>query len=131
MGKISKIKSVQGAGTWNGKDGTLYYKYDYVMEDGEHFNGSHLTPDKFSVGEEVEYEITSVHQTYGKNAKLSKPGSSNAPFKGGGGKKGGSNKAFALSYAKDLAIAYINKGVDFTPEQIVENAKVFDNYLES
>ena len=74
MATTSKVKSVQGNGTWNGKDGTLFYRYDYVMEDGTALQASHKEQNKFKAGDEVEYEITRTHETYGHSGSVKKPG---------------------------------------------------------
>lgn len=69
----SKVKSVQANGTWNGKDGTLFYRYDYEMMDGEELQASHKTEMPFKPGDEVDYEITKTHPTYGSTGKVKKP----------------------------------------------------------
>lgn len=68
--KTSKVKAVQANGTWDSNYGT-FYKFEYVMEDGQVVNANHKTQDgNFKVGEEVEYEITNSQYN---NGKVSKP----------------------------------------------------------
>lgn len=43
----------------------------------------------------------------------------------------GKNRAFALSYAKDIAVARIMMGGTITPAQVLTNAVIFESYLEN
>jgi len=59
MPKTSKVKSIQGNGTWEGKYG-LMYKYEIVMENGdvgEYSSKKYTSPDliPFKAGSEIEY----------------------------------------------------------------------------
>lgn len=72
MKKLSKVKTVAGNGTWNGNDGTMYYKFEYLMEDGALLSASHKTDKHFNEGDEVEYEITKTNE-YGNYGKVSRP----------------------------------------------------------
>ena len=53
---VSKVKTVQGSGTYESKFGLLY-KFDYQLEDGTQLNANHKTQNSFPPGTEVEYEI--------------------------------------------------------------------------
>ena len=54
----TKVKSVQQNGTYNRKsDNKLMYKCEYVFEDGQELDASHLTQDRFKEGDEIEYEV--------------------------------------------------------------------------
>lgn len=57
----------------------------------------------------------------------------NKPNSGGGFKGGnrGGNESFALSYSKDVAIAYISQGKTIEPEKITSWAETFYNWMES
>ncbi len=58
----------------------------------------------------------------------------NKPNTGGGFQKGGSrggNESFALSYSKDLAIAYVGQGKLIEPEKVITWAEQFYNWMES
>ncbi len=104
---ISKVKTVQGSGTFenangvdlgNGKIG--FFKFEYTFEDGESLTANHKG-ESFKVGDEVEYEIVKKHDQYGNSGRVKKP--QQQPYNGGGSKRGGqSQAAFALSYAKDI-----------------------------
>lgn len=126
MKKTSKVKQVMGAGTWNSKDGKLMYKYDYNMEDGAILSASHQSENKFSVGDEVEYEIKGTN-TYGSYGSVAKPGGGSG---GGYGKGKGNNRSFALSYAKDLAVVKCQMKDDITTDQILAIAEKFVNWLD-
>lgn len=64
---------------------------------------------------------------YGNKVSLKNQASSGGGYQGG--KKFG-NESFALSYAKDLAIAYIEKGKDIAPDKVCAWADVFYTWLE-
>jgi len=81
--KTSKVKAVQGAGTFensygvdlgNGTKG--FYKFEYTMEDGTTLTANHKSQDPFKVGEDVEYTITKSNN-YGNMGKVSKPSEGN------------------------------------------------------
>ena len=118
----SKVKSVQASGTWNSKDGKLYYKFEYEMEDGKVMTASHTSEKHLTIGEEVEYEITKTNEygNYGKVYKVS-------TFNGGTFKQSKPNNAsFALAYAKDLCV-----GGKITIGQILEVANKFNEWLDN
>lgn len=121
----SKVKDVQGAGTWESQHGTLY-SFEYNMEDGTVLKANHKSPDSaLEAGSEVFYTVTKENN-FGKQGKVSR--TSSAAFNGGGGSQQSAarpaqsyskpvansadkNKAFALSYAKDIAVAHAASGV--------------------
>lgn len=81
MSTLSKVKNVQGSGTFemeiNGNTVTLF-KFEYEMEDGTILTANHKTDTSpFPIGSEVEYNVTKTHPEYGKSGKVSKPGSNN------------------------------------------------------
>lgn len=116
---LSKVKSVQPNGSFLNDFGTvqdnpdlphhkqkLLYKFEYELEDGTILTANHKTDTSpFPAGTEVEYEVTKTHPEYGKSGKVTKPDSGN--YKGSNASKGGSgsNRSFALSYAKDVLVA--------------------------
>ena len=120
----SKVKDVQGAGTWESQHGTLY-SFEYNMEDGTVLKANHKSPDAaLAAGDEVFYTVTKENN-FGKQGKVSR--TSRDAFNGGGGSQQSSNspaksytppasaadknRAFALSYAKDIAVAHAASGV--------------------
>lgn len=71
-------------------------------------------------------EIT-PNPPYSDRIKLKKQGGS---FSGGGFKQRSGNESFSLSYAKDLAVAYVTKGTNVEPEKILLWADKFYEWLE-
>ncbi len=70
--KISKVKSVQGAGSFNSQHGMLY-KFEYTMEDNTTLVANHKSETSFlPVGAEVEYQIKQTN-AYGNSGTVSKP----------------------------------------------------------
>lgn len=128
--KQSKVKSVQANGTFESQYGLLY-KFEYQMEDGTVLTANHKGQTPLPAGTDVEYEIkgSNDHGSYG---KVSKPKPANGFQKGGsyGGSKS-NNASFALSYAKDLGIANIEKGVDVSTENILTVATKFKEWLDN
>jgi len=155
MGTISKVKAVQGAGHFDGKFGRMY-KFEYEMEDGKCLQANHKTEDGFfSVGSEVEYDITRTHEQYGNSGKVGKPqdenqnggGQSSAPAgqsSAAGGKYQkdveGSKQiealklpSYALAYAKDLFVPVAEQFTDQNElaKQVTDVADVFLTFLKS
>lgn len=95
----SKVKSVQGNGTYDSQYGTLY-KFEYHLEDGATFTANHKTDSPLPVGTEVDYEIKGTNE-YGSYGKISKH---KEDFKRGGGDLIGIKIGHAISNAVPLAI---------------------------
>lgn len=71
MGKISKIKTTQASGTYVSKfDGATMYTSEVELEDGTVGEVSAKTPDRWSVGDEVEYAVRET--PHGNKLKLDK-----------------------------------------------------------
>lgn len=69
---ISKVKSVQGAGTFNSQHG-LMYKFEYVMQDGATLVANHKSETGFlPVGADCEYQIKQTN-AYGNSGTVGKP----------------------------------------------------------
>ncbi len=101
--KTSKVKTVQGNGTWESNYGLLY-KFEYLMEDGQVVNANHKTQDgAFKPGDTVEYEITNAQYN---NGKVSKP---KPEFKGGYDTKG-----IEVGHAINNAVNMLCAGVELT-----------------
>jgi hypothetical protein len=67
--KTSKVKAVQANGTWDSPNG-IFYKFEYLMEDGQVVNAMHKTAEGFfKIGSDVEYEITKPEYNSGKVRK--------------------------------------------------------------
>ena len=112
--KCTKIKD------WNGKP-----IYQVEMSNGaigESFN------QEIPVGTPEDQLTFTTNGTYADKVKWIKPNSGGG-WKGGGNR--GGNESFALSYAKDIAVAHINHGKEFKAEEVVKVADVFFNWLQS
>ena len=84
MSTISKVKSVQGSGTYENDYGT-FYKFEYEMEDGTSLSANHKGQTPFPVGAEVEYEIRGTNE-YGSYGAVKKGPNAPAPRSSRGGK---------------------------------------------
>lgn len=73
---ISKIKSIQGSGTFDFNGSTLF-KNEVELEDGTVGQVNTQTPDKWKAGNEVEYTVTRDDPKYGKTLKFQSPGQQN------------------------------------------------------
>tara|TARA_R100001480_G_scaffold97051_1_gene101829 strand:+ start:562 stop:954 length:393 start_codon:yes stop_codon:yes gene_type:complete len=127
--KTSKVKNVQGNGTYESQHGTLF-KFDYEFEDGTHLSANHKTQNHFKIGDTVEYTIKGSNESFSWGT-VSKPKENN--YNGYQGKKGGqgSTASFALAYAKDMAVAHIEKGNEFKADQVLTVATKFNDWLKA
>ena len=93
----SKIKSIQSTGTYNSKmDNALMYTFEVELESGEAGQVVAKTADRWSVGDEVEFEKRET--PYGVKLKLTKPGGQR-----GGGQSPELQKRIDASWAIGLA----------------------------
>ncbi len=67
----SKIKTIQPNGTYPSQNG-LMYKFEIELESGESGEVSAKSENRWSVGDEVEFEVTP--SKWGDKMRLSKPG---------------------------------------------------------
>ncbi len=107
--KTSKVKSVQGNGTWESQSGTMY-QFIYEMEDGAKLQANHKSQEgAFEVGSEVEYEITRTHEKFGDSGRVRKPNSGSFGGSFGGGKREfdttGVEVGHAISNGVQIAVA--------------------------
>ena len=110
--KISKIKAIQGNGTFESKFG-LMYKFEYVMEDGTLVNANHKTEQSpFKVGDTVEYEITNAEYN---NGKVSKPQDNPTQSNGGFNTSDSILYQVCLKGSMDYIIQH---NLQFTPDNI-------------
>ena len=79
---MSKIKSVQPNGTFEGAHG-LRYKWEIELEDGEVGEVITVAEGRWNTGDEVEYEKT--ESQWGVKLKLQKPNMGGGNWSGGGG----------------------------------------------
>tara|TARA_R110002020_G_scaffold135795_1_gene303219 strand:- start:375 stop:803 length:429 start_codon:yes stop_codon:yes gene_type:complete len=127
---LSKIKTVQPNGTYQSKfDNSTMYVFDISLEDDSSGEVSAKKPDRWQVGDEVEYVMTQGQ--YGNKLKLTKP---NADFTGGGGASYSNatrqdiiSSQWAIGRALELEIAANNPN-DISYRNIVLTAQMFKKW---
>lgn len=112
--KCEKIKD------WNGKP-----IYSIGLSDGQ---GGESFAQEIPIGTPISELVITPNGNYAAKIKWNKPGAAGG-FGGGRPKSG--NESFSLSYAKDLGIAYVEKGKEISPEKVIEWAEKFYTWLES
>lgn len=105
------------------KDGKSVPIYSVALSDGQ---GGESFGKEIPVGTPMS-ELQLETSQYGLKIKWNKPGASNS-FSGGRQRSG--NESFALSYAKDYAVAKVGNGKEFKGEDILKLADLFYNWLE-
>lgn len=133
-----KILEIKGTGSWESQQyGTMYiYMIKLQTMSDLEFEGEANAKSKtveglpYKVGEEVEFEHTESGNQYPDKLKIKKEDSN---YSGGGGKAKGNNRSFALSYAKDLAVARMkhDTNVHTDTESIIKQADKFVTWLDS
>jgi len=124
---ISKVKNVQGSGTWESQHG-LFYKFDYTFEDGVTMQALHKSDKPFNIGETVEYEVKRENE-HGKSGKVGKPQEQQSFTQTQNKGSKGNNGSFALSYAKDLFMG--DEIDDHKVTEILAVAETFNDWLNS
>lgn len=104
----TKIKSVEVGKPWSNANGT-FYPHTYELEDGQTVVANHKENGKFSVGEEVEYEVTGTDKVGNTKAKVSKPQQSGGGFSRGGGYKP-DTVGITVGACLNLAVSMYNAG---------------------
>lgn len=106
------------------KDGKSVPIYSVVLSNGQ-------TGESFGKEIPIGTPITDLEITPNGNyaPKIKLKGATNSGV-GYGGKRSG-NESFALSYAKDLGVAYVSKGTNIDPNKICAWADIFYNWLEN
>jgi len=116
MKTISKVKSVQGSGSFESQYGAeqsdgkkLLFSYDYEFEDGTALSANHKTvPAPFKIGDTVEYEVTRESEQYGKSGKVSKP--QEQSFQKPSAPSGDDSKGVKIGHSLNNAVAlYIHE----------------------
>lgn len=105
------------------KDGKSVPIYSVALSDGQ---GGESFGKEIPVGTPMS-ELQLETSQYGLKIKWNKPGASNG-FSGGRQRSG--NESFALSYAKDYAVAKVGSGKEFKGDDILKLADLFYNWLE-
>jgi len=58
--KTSKVKNIQSSGTWTGREGKIFYKFEIEMENGDlgEYSSVNKEQSKFVIGSSSEYEFS-------------------------------------------------------------------------
>jgi len=132
-----KILEINPTGNWESQHGTMYtYSIklqalnDTVFQGEANAKSETVEGLPYKIGEDVEFEHTESNNAFPDKLKIKKEGSDNFQ-----GKQKGTNRSFALSYAKDLAIARMTTpdfpGDHHTTKDIIEQADKFVAWLDS
>lgn len=125
----AKIQSIEGAPReWEGAHGKVYF-YKLVMDNGDTGEIGKKKPNAFNIGDSLTYTVESGQ--YGNKLKEVQQNG----FRGGNGQSRGSTASFALSYAKDIAVANINKSdkpleMASLAGKVIETAGIFNTWLK-
>jgi hypothetical protein len=122
--KTAKITAVNGVRTWTNPQGQVFYYHSIVLDNGDSgsVGSKEQSPSWLAVGSNFDYDI--------EGDKIKRV--SQKPFGGGGGGGGsrGSNASFALSYAKDFAIAKMASNPAIDSNAIIAVASSFKKWLD-
>ena len=114
----SKIKSVQSNGTFESQYGTMH-KSEVQLEDGVVGEVASKQPDRWKVGDEVEY--TKSETQWGVKLKLNKPGMTHGGNGGGGSRTSPEiQKRIDASWAIGQAISLLGQLPVYDPESFAE-----------
>lgn len=136
MQKQATVTQANFLKSFDGKYGTMYvHAISFDNGDNGEYLAKTMDQDKFVVGQSAEYTIEAKGEYQGVPQFKVKPYlAQQGNYTGGGGgysKRGGNNSSFALSYAKDLAVAHIGAGRDMTSDQILKVAASFNDWLNA
>ncbi len=134
-----KILEIDSTGSWDSEKYGMMYTYmvelqtmnDLTFQGQANAKSETIEGLPYKIGEEVEFEHTESGNEYPDKLKIKKEvaGQYLGRDSTGGGK--GSNRAFALSYAKDIAVASITKGGNIKRSEITAMADDFVKWLDS
>ena len=116
---ISRIEPANPP-TWTGSHGTMY-AYDVDLSDGTQGSVNSKSPDKWKVGDAVEYTAQSTH--HGVKLKLDKPG-----FSGGFTPRAGGNddatKGIIASWAVGIGMQVADTSAPNYDQQVMQYARL-------
>lgn len=141
MAKKSRVTGVTQTRNYTGRNGNDYYVFRVTFENGEHgdFITTNPNQDAFQQGKEVSYERFDQGEFRGEREYKVKPAgydNTKASYKGKGGYRRSAkpeqprDASFALSYAKDMAVAHIKAGTQIKSFQVLEIADHFYKWLK-
>lgn len=128
--KNGKVTEVGPARKWSSPDGqrTVYY-HAIKLDNGDEGEIGKKNENGVKVGDELNYTLEAGQ--YGNKIKPVQQ----QQFGGGGNRQPSSPASFALSYAKDLAVANINKAeapipLDSLADKVIATADKFNKWLK-
>lgn len=130
--KTSKIQEVGTINRWDGPNGTVFY-HTILMENGDRGSIGKKHENAVKIGDTLTYQI----ELSDRGNKIKEVRENN--FTSGGqrfaGAQRGSCASFALSYAKDIAVANINKSdkpfdMEMIAGKVVASAAIFRKWLK-
>lgn len=126
MEKTSKIQSVEMLQEWTHQaSGDTMYPHKVMFENGDIAIANKKKPNAYTVGQEIKYTLQGQdNQGNWKFKEVQQKQNWNR-----GGKQGGP-ASFALSYAKDLAVARINNGTTTSSQDVLKVASEFTKWLK-
>lgn len=109
---------------WINKEGKPVPIYSVALSDGQ---GGESFGKEIPTGTPMSELTITPNPPYGNKVTWNKPGSGGSGFSA---RQRAGNESFALSYAKDLGVAYVNKGNNIEPEKVIAWAEKFYDWLE-
>lgn len=120
--KITRIEPANPP-TWQGSHG-LMYAFDVELSDGSAGSVNCKTPNKWNVGDDVEYTSQSTH--HGTKLRLDKPGYNGLPqqFSGGGSNSSDNTKGIIASWAVGVAMQVADVKAPNYDQQVMQYARM-------
>ena len=117
--KISRIEPANPP-TWTGSHGIMY-AFDVDLSDGTTGTVNSKTPNKWNVGDDVEYTASSTH--HGTKLRLDKPGFSGGGFSSSGGNDD-TTKGIIASRAVGVAMQVADRDAGNYDVQVMQYARL-------
>lgn len=144
--KTSRIDEILNEKPWDGKHGRVWY-YTLVLQNGDRGEIGTKTRDFYKMGDELVY--TAENTDHGWKLKKFNPDQQQNNYQGGSQGNSqpqqqgqqtprgarGSSASFALSYAKDLAVANVAANgqpidMEMLADKVIAAAEKFNSWLE-
>jgi hypothetical protein len=107
--------------TWQGSHGTMY-AFDVDLSDGTQGSVNTKSPNKWKVGDAVEYTAQSTH--HGTKLKLDKPGFSGGGFTAKSGGNDDATKGIIASWAVGIAMQVADRDAQNYDVQVMQYARL-------
>lgn len=127
--KTATVKEVRDIRKWDGPNGTLYF-HSLTFDNGDRGNLAKNAADAIKVGDRISYTIEGDRV---KQVRVNNGGRPASRLYGGNKP---STSAMALSYAKDLAVAFLTKSdtpaekMEGVADRILLVADKFDKWIK-